>query len=238
MKLRFVASTGVPVALGLVLAGPALATPPVSVRVEGPKNTLLPQTTVRAPSRGSIAKGGAPAGTCRANTAAGALNVATRHRWGGTYSSGLGIEVTSILGTTYTYSHGAYWGFYVNDRVASKGVCDTPLRRGEQLLFARVPDKGRMPLPIVVSAPRRVRAGRPFRVRTFVYTGKGDATKPVSGVRFNLARGGDVTARALSSHTSARGVTTFRPSGTGAISLVAVARGEIRSAPFTFTIAR
>src|SRR5579875_2946682 len=106
-------------------------------------------------------------------SAAGALSAATRGRWNGAYYKGLGIEVSTILGRTLSFSRGSYWGFYVDDHTAPKGICDTKLVKGESLLFAPVPAKGRAPMPIVVRAPRTVHAGRAFDVRAFVYTGSG-----------------------------------------------------------------
>jgi hypothetical protein len=228
---RSLIATGVPVALGLICAGQALASAArVTVRVEGAKRTLLQTTTVTPPNHGWIIKGGAPVGTCRADSAAGALNRASRGRWGGKYYTGLGVDIGTILGTRLSYSKGSYWGFYVNDRLSSTGVCDTKLTRGEALLFAPVPSRGETPLPIVVKAPRTVHAGRPFSVRTFVYKGRSSATKPVSAVHFAVVQRGGHTARFTSSQTSARGVTRLTPSGKGELSFVASAKGDIRSA--------
>ena len=93
--------------------------------------------------------------------------------------------MTDILGTSALYSGGSYWEFFVNDRAATEGVCDTTLKPGEQLLFAQVPAKGKAELPIVVSTPRTVKAGTPFDVKTFVYTGKGHASSPVTTAHFS-----------------------------------------------------
>ncbi len=229
MKLtRCLTVAGAPAALTLALAGPAFAAPSVSVRVEGLTKTLLETKTVTAPSTGSITKGGTPAGTCPDDTAAGALDVATHHDWGGTYSSGLGIEVNSILGTAYSYSHGSYWAFYVNNRYASSGVCDTALAPGESLLFAAVPAKGKTPVPLVIRAPKTATAGRPFTVRAVDYPGKGSATKPVSGVSF----------AGTSTKTNAKGVATLTVSKAETLSLVGSRTGFIRSAAARVTITK
>ncbi len=240
MKIRRpLLATAAPVAAGLLCAVPALAaaSPKVSFRVEGASRTLLAPKTLVAPSSGSITKGGTPAGVCPADSAAGALNVATHGDWGGTYSSGLGVEVTNILGTNALYAKGSYWEFFVNDRAASEGVCDTKLKSGEQLLFAQVPAKGKAELPLVVKAPTHVTDGRSFSVKTFVYAGKGAATKPVSGVKFDLVRGAKA-AKFRSVKASTAGVTSLTPIGSGRVSLVAVAKGEIRSAPFTLDLSK
>ena len=235
MKLRrHVLASAVPVAVAAVCAGPALATgSKVSVRVEGISKTLLPARTVTAPSSGSITKGSTPSGECPATSAAGALSAATHGNWNGTYSSGLGIEVTNILGTTALYAHGNYWEFFVDDRVATEGVCDTTLKPGEQLLFAQVPAKGKAELPIVVSAPKTVTAGTPFDVKTFTYTGKGNASSPVTAARFT----GDGTA-VKATRTSTRGTWRLSEAKPGAERLIVSAKGDIRSAVVTVKVTR
>ncbi len=74
------------VSLALVAGAPAAALAAgttVSVRVEGLTRTLLATKVVHTHS-GSITKGGTPSRRLSATTAAGALDVATRHRWSGT----------------------------------------------------------------------------------------------------------------------------------------------------------
>ena len=58
--------------------------------------------------------------------------------WSGTYSSGLGIEVTKILGESGIYSKGHYWEFFVDNHAASLGICSQKVTSGDQLLFANV----------------------------------------------------------------------------------------------------
>ena len=241
MKLRRpLLATAVPVAAGLLCAGPALAAaaPKVSFRVEGASRTLLAPTTVSVPSSGSITKGGTPAGECPADSAAGALDAATHGRWNGTYSSGLGIEVTNILGTNALYAHGSYWEFFVGDHAASEGVCDTKLTAGEQLLFAQVPAKGKAELPLVVSGPATARAGRRFDVRTFVYSGKGSHPTPVTHPTLTVdAVGAHGSSHRLkvSTTSGAAGVESLRLSH-GTYTVAASAAGEIRSAPVTVSV--
>jgi hypothetical protein len=242
MKIqRPLLATAVPVALALSCAAGALAasTPKVSVRVEGETHTLLAPRTVTAPSTGSITRAGAPADACPAASAAGALNAATHGDWGGTYSSGLGIEVTNILGTRALYAKGSYWEFFINDRAASEGVCDTRLKAGEQLLFAQVPAKGKAELPIVVRAPARVRAGHAFDVRTFVDTGRGTATEAVSRPSFTSTREGHGHGAASLTVTRVRpGLDRISVASPGTFALTASSVTAIRSAPFTVTVTR
>jgi hypothetical protein len=246
MKLpRSLLLTGAPLAAGLAVASTALAAgsaPAVSVRVEGASKTLLQTRTVNAPTSGSITKGGTPAGTCPSDSAAGALNVATRGRWSGSYYTGLGIDVSTILGTKLSYSKGSYWGFYVNDRLAPKGICDTKIVRGESLLFAPVPAKGQAPKPIVVTAPKTVTAGKRFDLRAFVYTGKGNATKPLSSWHeqwtFSMMHG--AKPKVTRSPTAPKGDLRFTVSGvtSGKLTFVVSAKGDIRSAATTVQVVK
>src|SRR6202044_2084200 len=160
-----------------------------SFRVEGVSKTLLPAKSVTVPTSGSITKGGTPKGSCPATTAAGAFNVATRGNWSGTYSSGLGIEVTKILGETGIYSKGHYWEFFVNNHAASVGICDQKVSSGDQLLFANVPAKGAAEFPIVISAPAKATAGSSFQVKASYYPTKSNPPKPLAGVSFTGVKG-------------------------------------------------
>src|SRR5579875_3581831 len=244
MKLRrSLPLTGVSLAAGLSFAATALAAgaalpvrghaagaprpllthvtdsaPPVSVRVEGATRTLLDARAVTAPSSGSITKGGTPAGACPADSAAGALGRA-------------------ILGRRLD-ARRSYWELFVDDRTATKGICETKLRRGESLLFAAVPTKGRPELPIVVRAPRTARIGRPFLVRAFVYTGKGNATRAVRGLRADWRTAGHL--RVSDARTGRPGElrVTFHGAGSPRATLVVSAKGEIRSAPATIRVVR
>lgn len=245
MKLRrSLLLTGAPLAAGMSLAATALAAgspPPVKVRVEGATRTLLPTRTVTAPSSGSITKGRTPKGACPADSAAGALSAATHGHWSGTYYKGLGIDVTTILGRRLDAKR-AYWEFFVNDRPAPKGVCETMLKRGESLLFARVPTKGKAELPIVVRAPRTVTVGKSFTMRTFVYTGNGRTTRPVSAR--TVWRFGRYTAGSKPKLTESKrvrkGEVRFTISGvrSARATVVASAKGEIRSAATTIKVVR
>lgn len=229
MNLRRTTAAGAIAALALTAAAPAVAaSTKASVRVEGVSRTLLAARTVTLPTSGSITKGGAPRGSCPATKAAGALNVATKGNWGGAYSSSIGgIEVDTILGETDTYDKGHYWEIFVNDRVASAGICDLSVANGARLLFAAVPAKG-TEYPIVLSAPKTATVGQAFTVKAFYYTGKGSATKPVAGVTFTGAKG----------TTNRRGVARVTAARAGRLSLVGSAKGEIRSAAQTVTVAR
>jgi hypothetical protein len=219
MKFRRISAVGgVTAVLGLVVAASALgAGPGVSIRVEGLNRTLLPATVVHGES-GSITKAGAPAGSCPGSTGAGALDVATHHTWGGSYSSGLGIEITNILGETHKFSpNGFYWGFWVNNRFASVGVCALKLHAGDQLLFAPAGAK-KTPFPIILSAPGHATTGHGFKVKATFFAGSKGAAKPVSGVSIT---GGGVTNK--------QGVATVTADKAGKLKLVASRTGYVRA---------
>jgi len=120
-------AVAVPVAAIAASSGPAVA-----VQIRTLTKTL--RSTVVHGEKGSITKGRTPRGVCPGQSAAGALSAATHGRWTGKYYASLhDIFVTSILGVTPKSPD--YWGFFVNGKMASKGVCETKLRTGEKLQF-------------------------------------------------------------------------------------------------------
>jgi uncharacterized protein DUF4430 len=229
-RIAILAAAGAPVAVAALLAAPAFAgaQTKVSFRVEGVSKTLLPAKSVTVPTGGSITKGGTPAGACPANSAAGAFNAATGGNWSGTYSSGLGIEVTKILGESGVYSKGHYWEFFVDNRAASLGICSQKVKSGDQLLFANVPAKGAAEFPIVISAPAKATAGTSFQVKASYYPTKSKTAKPLAGVSFTGVTGA----------TNAQGVVTVTATKAGKLSLVGSKPGEIRSAAATVVVSK
>jgi hypothetical protein len=205
-------------ACAAILAAPAVAGAvgtTVTVRVEGLNRTLLAPKTVKTHG-GWITKGGAPVGTCPATRAAGALDVATKSRWGGKYSSGLGIEVLSILGEKHPFTPPKYfWGLWVNNRFASLGVCALRLHKGDQLLFGAISDTA-ADNALVLRAPSNVTVGKPFTVKVSYLPPKGLAV-PVAGARV----GGAVT--------NSQGIATLTAHAKGTLSLRATKRPFIRS---------
>jgi hypothetical protein len=112
----------------------AVAGPKVSITIQGKTKTLLATETVQGRS-GSITRGGAPSGKCPADSAQGALNVATHGKWAGKwYSSYNEYFITGILGDSETTKK-YYWGLYVNGKASSKGACEIKLKSGDKLLF-------------------------------------------------------------------------------------------------------
>ncbi len=223
---RIAALSGI---VALAITAPALAgAKSITVRVEGLKRTLLPATVAHAES-GPITKGGAPAGSCPGSSGAGYFDSATHHNWTGTYSSGLGVEITKILGETHTFSaKGYYWGIWVNNRFASAGLCDLKLKPGDQLLLAPAPGSGTTS-PIIVSAPRQAKAGRAFTVRTTYYKVLKHGVKltPLAGVE--VTDGGAVTDR--------HGAASVTATKAGKLRVVATREGYVR-AEATVTVTR
>ena len=221
---RIIALSGTTLALALtpLLSTTALAAAnQVGVRVEGKSRTLLSSTTVGTPSSpGSFTFGGTPAGACPKSSAAGALDAATDHRWGGTYDSSFNeLVLTTILGEKWTLSSPYYWSIWVNDHYASAGVCQLKLHNGDQLLFAAVPDKG-FEYPLAIKAPSHATAGRPFAVKVVDYP-KGSA-KPLAGAR--------LSGSGINAVTNRRGVVSVTARHAGTIVLHADHQGFIRAA--------
>lgn len=225
LKRRTLAVGSATVALLIAPAAALAAGTTVTVRVEGAKRTLLAQKAVHTHT-GSITKGGAPKGSCPATDAVGALQLATTGHWGGTYSSGLGIELTSIFGEHYSFSSSHFWGVWLNNKFASFGICQLKLKRGDTLLFAPAPDKGNVD-PTAIKAPRTDRAGSSFEVRVVYYNAAGKATP--------LAKAHVQTGKA-SAITNSAGYVTVHPPGAGKYRFTATEKGYIRPVPVTVRV--
>jgi hypothetical protein len=202
-------------------AKPAGGGTTVTVRVEGLNRTLLAPTQVTAPRTGWITKSGTPKGKCSARTAAGALDVATHHRWNGKWTTSFGLELIGIFGEEHSFTSKDFWSIWVDDKFAPAGLCGLKLHRGEQLLFAAVSDTFNG-FPLVLSAPSSATTGHSFHV-TVTYFGKAGKKKPLAHAR--------VTGRGIAVTTNSQGVATIDPHKAGTLALKATAAGYIRSAP-------
>jgi len=209
-----VASLAACAAIVTAPAGAATVGTTVSVRVEGVNRTLLSPKTIRTHG-GSITKGGTPVGQCPATSAAGALDVATKSRWGGTFSSGLGVEVLSILGEKHSFTSKYFWGIWINNRFAQLGACALKLHKGDKLLFGAISDTA-PDNALLLRAPTNVTAGHAFTVKVAYLPAKGLA-KPVAGARV----GGSVT--------NSQGLATITAHTRGTLFLRATKRPFIRS---------
>ena len=118
------------VLLALLMPSAALAADPatVTVRVEGDADTLLART--HRPGR-AARPSSRDGNSCPGDSAAAALERATAGAWGGTWNAGFSDwELTTIKGETHSFSAAAYWGFFLNDAVASAGVCTQKVQAG------------------------------------------------------------------------------------------------------------
>lgn len=224
-RRRTLAMASAIVALLAAPAGALAAGTTVSVRVEGAKRTLLAPTVVHTHA-GFITKGGTPKGSCPATNAAGALQLATKGQWGGTYASGLGIELISIFGERHTFSSPFYWGFWINNKYANSGICDQTLHRGDRLLFAPAPMKGNV-FPTAFRAPRTGTTGSPLKLRVVYYTKAGKA-RPLARARVSYGH-----ATAL---TNSAGYVTVHVTKAGRYRFTAAEKGYIRPVPVTVRV--
>jgi hypothetical protein len=193
----------------------------VVVRVEGVDRTLLAPTAAHTHT-GWITTGGTPVGKCPATSAAGALDVATHHDWTGKYSASIGgLFLNAIRGETQdnkTY----YWSVWIDNRYASKGVCDLKLHAGDTLLFA--PDAIRHhEHPIGIEGPAAVTVGHSFTVKVVRFSDAG-VPKPLAGATVT-------TANAVVGQTNRHGVLTIVAKHAGTLVLRAAESGYIRAAP-------
>jgi Domain of unknown function (DUF4430) len=223
---KLLALGGASAALALISAGAALASA-VTVRVEGLKRTLLAPTVVH-PRPGSITRYGAPKDACPSPSAQGALDVATHHRWVGKWSTQFGpeYEITSILGEAHSFTSKYFWEIFVNNVASSAGACEIKLHRGDQLLFAAVPDSG-IAYPLAIESLRSATVGHAFTVKVVYFTGPGTA-KPLGGAT--------VSAAGRSGRTDGHGTVSLTPSHAGRFVLHAEHAGYVRAAPVTLTV--
>jgi hypothetical protein len=218
--------------LALLGAGPALAGPTVTVRVQGESATLLPRTTVTlgAPE---------PVSGCPANSVASAINLAVGGNWDhGEANKGGGDFTESILGETHDFTNNSdTWAEWVNYKWGG-GVCSDLLNEGDEVLM--VADHEPEPLfsptvwPLVVtSVPSSVQVGVPFTVsvdevrtpaETFAESGEG-TPMPVAGASVS-------GAGVLAGTSDAGGAATVTVTSPGNITLDATKAGDVPSTSF------
>lgn len=79
-------------------------------------------------------------GSCSGASAAGALQLATKGNWGGTWDAEYSdYEVTKIAGVNLPFNSKSsanwYWSIWVGGKEASAGICDIKPTNGQTLLF-------------------------------------------------------------------------------------------------------
>lgn len=202
---------------------------PVSVRVEGISKTLLAETVVSTKAA-SIDKDGKPADVCDGDTAAVALQDATKSHWtAGLFSSGLGYSVLGIEGESYPFTSSYYWSFWVNDKPATTGICGATLHHGEKLLFfpqcsqesaSACPQGMFDPSVLAIKAAAKAKAGKALAVSVSALANLTGKPSPGAGVK--LAAGG----KTLTTNASGKAKLMFAKAGT--YKIVASAPNSVR----------
>lgn len=202
---------------------------PVTVRVEGISSTLLGETTL-ATRPTTIDKDGKPADTCEGDTAAVALQDATKGAWtAGPFSSGLGYPVIAIKGASYPFTSSYYWSFWIDNKPATTGICGATLTKGEHLLFfpqcssesASSCPPGTFDPPVLdLRGPKRARVGKTI---TMTVSSLDNLTgKPSPGASVKLTAAGHTVA------TGASGKAKIRFAKPGRYRIVTSEPGSIR----------
>ncbi|MHB1809928.1 MAG: hypothetical protein ACYCU0_11640 [Solirubrobacteraceae bacterium] len=138
----------------LALAGAALFAPLASVASAHPaKSSKATKVTVQAVGKPPAEKrlldktvgltGAAikrDGHSCSGTSALGALQLATKGRWSGTWDAQYSDwEITKIAGLSLPFksksSANWYWALYVGGKEASAGVCETTPKAGQTVLF-------------------------------------------------------------------------------------------------------
>jgi hypothetical protein len=174
----------------------------ITVRVEGPKRTLVPATSVVL-SDGTIVKDGIATDSCSGTSAAGALELAARGDWSGTWSASFSAYfLTTIDGLAFPSTGAEYWAFWVNDAPSSEGICSYDPKPGDSLLF--FPDCFGKTCPrnggvLGVKAPAVAIVGRPFSVSVTAYSdAKGTPSRAVGAT----VSGGGAQAKTAANGTA------------------------------------
>lgn len=213
----------------LALPGGALAGPAtVSVRAEGDTATVLPRTVVTTNTT-PVAKDGDPAHSCSGTAAIGALELASSGDWAGTWNASFGWGLDAIKGEAHTFTHGDYWGFWLNNRYSTTGLCDTELQEGDSLLYFVDSCNDVDPvtfdcldarLPTSLTAPGKANRGTPFTVHVDRYDKQGNAA---------ALAGATVSGPGVSATTDAAGNAAVTLGTTGTFELKASKDGHVRS---------
>jgi hypothetical protein len=101
-----------------------------------PAEKLLLKRTVTLTSKPVVKDGG----SCSGQSAAGALQLATKGAWGGTWNATYSdYEVTKIAGLSLPFESKSaanwYWSFWVGGKEATAGVCVVKPKNGQKVTF-------------------------------------------------------------------------------------------------------
>ena len=227
---RFSPALGAAVLLmAIVPAAHANGPAPVTVRVEGASETLIPPTEVTT-AASPVIKDGNPAHSCTGTSAAGALQLATAGNWSGTWFSGLGYSVETIAGESHLFEEGAaanfFWSFWLDNKPSSTGICEAELNPGDSiLLFPECfSESGACPPPLNplgISAPAVAEAGSPVSVSVTSYANATGAPSPAAGAT--------VSAAGVSATTDSGGQAALTFSSPGTVVVHASAPDSVRT---------
>jgi hypothetical protein len=192
---------GTALVLGLATSSASAAN--VTVEVEGVSQSLAP-TAVTTPA--SVNKDGT--NSCPGDTAIGALEVATKGNWSGSYSYG-SYTVETLLGESHAFGSGAYWTFYVNGNYANDGACGIHVADGDKVLFYAGDDPftdGQVGYdePVLLTAPATATPGVAFTVSAKDATTTFDSSY-AGTTSFAPSAGATVTGGAATATTGADG---------------------------------
>jgi hypothetical protein len=213
-------------AVCLLFAPALLAAEPstVTVRVEGASATLLGPTEVST-TTAPIVKDGNRADSCPGTNAVGALELATKGNWQGTwYGAGLGYSVETILGESYPFSGSAYWEFWLDNVPAAKGVCEQEIKDGDTLLFFPGCYGEGCPAPsnpLGIEAPATAEEGSPVQAKVTSYENGTGTPSPAAGAT--------VSYEGTTTTTNASGLATLTFARAGAQEVKVSAPSSIRT---------
>jgi hypothetical protein len=209
------------VALCCVFSASALAAgapAQVTVRVEGLTETKLPTTAVTTTTN-PVVKDGNSADSCPGTSALGALDLATAGNWSGPWEAKYNqYSIFTIEGETHEFEESAsanyFWSFWLNDKEAELGACETELQPADRVLLfpacygtaCPTPE----PTPLEIEAPTTANVGEAASVTVKQYNAKGEASPAV---------GASVIGGGAGATTDPQGHATLKFSGAGTYTL-------------------
>jgi hypothetical protein len=213
--------------VGLLTAGPAVAAGPatVTVRVEGSSQTLVPRTTLTTLAR-QVNKDGTAGHDCTGTSAFGAVDQAAGGDIGAHWDTSFKYQLDRVKSETLDSSgaSGKYWAFWINDKFASEGLCQTELQNGDSvLLYPDCYGTGCVnPSPLRLSGvPATAKPGETVNVKVETLAFDGTASP---------AQGATVTAGSRTSTTGADGTAPITYAGGGPVNVQATKPDTVRSA--------
>jgi hypothetical protein len=210
----------------LLLAPAVMAGEPstVTVRVEGSSATLLGPTQVTT-TTAPVVKDGNPADSCPGTNASGALELATKGNWQGSwYGEGIGYSVETILGESHLFSGPTYWEFWLDNAPAAKGVCEQEIKDGDTLLFFPGCYGTECPAPsnpLGIEAPTVAEQGSPVQAKVTSYENGTGTPSPAAGAT--------VSYEGRTTTTDASGLATLTFASTGEQEVKVTAPSSIRT---------